>query len=285
MKNLPLISVVIPAHNSSRTIGTAIQNILDQTYPNIEIIVVDDNSADGTGEVVRALGRKHANIFYHALPFDDPHRFSKTGRNINAGWMARNYGLDRVRGEWITFQDADDASLLNRLETEYALAQRFKADHVSIDWQKLDQTLLGRKLDYERILSEHPEAVTGPAELSALARKSRGLFMVAGLHHLIPFEWKQARVINKLFFRSLTPFPGASNSPLFKREILKKVRFRPRDRRIWPTFVGRGADRDFNFQIALTFGRSYAFRLPLYLWRQEKQNPAYENYAQYLQNR
>ena len=266
MTPLPLISVIIPAHNSSETIGKAIESMRNQTYPNIEIIVVDDNSTDATRASVEHFTHICPNVFYYALPYDDPNRFDKTGKNINAGWMARNFGFTKVKGEWITFQDADDASFLNRIETQSNVATNYNLNHVCIDWQGLGEKVLNKKLDYEKILAEHPDTIVRPEEIALLVKKTKGVAMSAlgPLHRFIPFGIKQIKFINKLFFASLDAYPCASNSPLFRREIIEKVQFRPRNKRIWPTFVGRGADRDFNFQVAETFKKRYASKLPLY---------------------
>ncbi len=91
----------------------------------------------------------------------------------------------------------------------------------------------------------------------------------------IPFHTKRKRIINKLFFGSLENYPGASNSPLFRREVIKEVRFRSLKNRVLPSFMGRGADKDFNFQVAETFKNSYIFFIPLYMWRGENQNERY----------
>ena len=283
-EKLPLISVIIPAHNSKETIETAIESIALQTYPNLEIIVIDDNSTDKTEGVVKALIKKYPCISYYALPFDDPKRFSKSGRNVNAGYAARNYGFEKARGEWITFQDADDASLLNRIEVQYELAKKYSAVHVCIDWQKFDRGLLGKKLDVDKIIKEKQNIIIEPKELIALAKKTKGILIpfIGPINQLIPFEWKRLRVINKLFFGSLEAYPGTGNSPLFKREVIEKVKFRPLSERIWPSFVGRGADRDFNFQVAETFGNSIALKLPLYMWRVKNQNDRYIDCRKYI---
>ncbi|MCK5060231.1 MAG: glycosyltransferase family 2 protein [Candidatus Pacebacteria bacterium] len=278
--NFPLISVIIPAHNSSETIGRAIKSVLHQTYPNIEIVIIDDNSIDNTKEVVETFTRNHSNIYYYALPFDDPRRFNKHGKNINAGWMARNFGFTKIKGEWITFQDADDASLLNRIEAQYNLAQKYNSNHICVDWQGLDETIIDTKLDCDKIFAEHPNIIISPKEIMTFVKKTKGIAMSL-FGRFIPFEIKRMKFINKLFFASLDPYPCASNSPLFKREVIEKVKFRPRDKRIWPTFVGRGADRDFNFQVAETFKTSYAFKLPLYLWNRGE-NKEYREYDKYI---
>lgn len=282
--NTPLISVIIPAHNSAKTIADAVQSIQGQRYRNIEIIVVDDNSTDNTKEIVENIGKVDPRVKYFLLPFDDPDRFNKRGKNINAGYMARNYGFEKVHGEWITFQDADDASLVNRIEVQYELAKKYGATHICVDWQKFNPDYLGKKLDADKILAERGDIIITPAEISILAKRTKGFLIpfLGPLNQIIPFEWKRLPIINKLFFGSLASYPGTGNSPLFKREVIERVKFRPLAERIWPSFMGRGADRDFNFQVAETFKRSYVFFLPLYLWRQQSQNERYVGYDKYL---
>lgn len=284
--NKPLISVIIPAHNSESTIGVAIDSMLTQTYPNLEIIVVDDNSTDNTEKVVREYETQNKKIQYYKLPYDDPNRVNKRGRNVNAGYLARNYGFEKARGEWITFQDADDASLVNRIEAQYNLAIEYGASHVCIQWQQFKEELLGKRLDIGKIFQEEGNMVITNKEIIALAKKTKGVIIpfLGKLNSLIPFEWKRMRVINKFFFRSLDSYPGSGNSPLFKKEIVEKVRFRPVNERVWPSFTGRGADRDFNFQVAETFGNNISFKLPLYLWRVKTQNSDYGKYEKYLIN-
>lgn len=282
----PLISVIVPTHNSAKTITTAIESMLSQTYPNLEIIVVDDNSADNTEEIVKNISKIDSRVKYFSLPFDDPQRFNKRGRNINAGYMARNYGFDKSNGEWITFQDADDASLLNRIEVQFDLAQKYSANHVCVNWQKYEDYLIGKSLDVNAIENDGLIKIIEPNELTSLARKTRGPIvpLLGKLNTFIPFEWKRLRGINKLFFGSLEPYPGTGNSPLFRREVIDKVKFRKLSDRIWPSFMGRGADRDFNFQVALTFQKSISCNLPLYLYRANHQHKDYVDYEKYITN-
>lgn len=284
-ENYPLISVIIPTHNNAESIGNAIESMRAQTYPNVEIIVVDDHSTDATAVTIKEIARKYSNVSYYLLPWDDPVRFSKTGRNINAGYLARNYGLTQAKGEWITFQDSDDASLANRIEAQYDLALKYNASHVCIQWMRYTPDLIGKQLDVEQILLDHPDAFIGKEYITALARKSKGIIipLLGKLNSKIPFEIKTRRVINKLFFGTLDSYPGSGNSPLFKREIIDKVRFRKLSERVWPSFVGRGADRDFNFQVAETFKNSISFNVPLYLYKSKRQNEGFDGYEKYIQ--
>lgn len=261
----PLISVIIPAHNNGATIRTAIDSIRNQTYKNIEILVIDDTSTDDTAKIVRTLVGEDSRIVYYKLDSDDAERIDTSlNRNINAGYSARNFGSKKAHGKLITFQDGDDASLLNRIEVQYALLTKYHATHITTSWLPFSDNLLHTSGN-----DQMTEPELGPNALYKLSQKSKGLVakISPSLNAFIPFHYKRLRIINKLFFGSLAPYPGAGNSPLFKREVIEKVRFRKLSDRIWPSFMGRGADRDFNFQVAETFKNSYVFNLPLYLWR------------------
>lgn len=93
MLDLPLISIVIPLYNKKYTIERCIKSVLYQNYSNIEIIVVDDGSTDGSGEL--AYGMKNDKIIY----------LRKENGGVSS---ARNYGVKFAHGEWIIFLDADD---------------------------------------------------------------------------------------------------------------------------------------------------------------------------------
>ena len=279
--NKPFISVIIPVYNCEKTIETAIDSIINQTYKNLEIIVIDDNSSDGTREVVQGImTRANGKVKLVKTKMDDYSRFdAKLNRNINAGYSARNTGFKHAQGEYITFQDADDASLLNRIEVQYELLKKYNATHVTTDWIQFDEKYAGKKFDIDTFNKKYKIEIVGPEELYALSQKTKGFIakLSPALNARIPFHLKHPRIINKLFFGSLASYPGAGNSPLFKREVTEKVKFRALKNRIWPSFMGRGADRDFNFQVAEIFKNSHVFFIPLYLWRVENENERYVN--------
>jgi len=204
------ISVVMPARNCAKTIGIAIESIIGQTYPNLELIVVDDNSTDSTFEVAQDYAKRYDNVRCYALPFDDPHRIGWNGVNVNAGWMARNYGMERADGDWITLQGADDASLLNRIAVQYDFAQRYGSSHVCLDWQMYDDAYLGKYLDAKRILDLHGEEnlIVKTEEILALARRCRGLIPTyfGWLHKRVPHHWKLHPLVS-LYSTLLTTEP------------------------------------------------------------------------------
>ena len=271
------ISVVMPARNASQTIEVAIESILQQTHRELELIIVDDNSTDETTDIALGYAARDQRVRVYSLPQDDPERFSLNGTNINAGWAARNHGMGLAEGEWITFQDADDASLLNRMRVQHEFAVKYGSSHVCIDWQKYVPEHLGKHLDVDAILAgcakEH--LVTNSVEILDLANRCKGIIpsYFGWLHNRVPHNVRTFRAIDRLFFRDMRiPYPGAANSPMIKAEITREILFRPLTRRVWPSRRGRGADRDFNFNVAELVGNSVSVNLPLYLWRQNGEN-------------
>lgn len=91
-KETPLVSIIIPTYNYASFLPKAINSCLNQTYQNLEIIVVDDGSTDHTREVVRGFKDKIIYIY-------------QDNQGVSA---ARNAGLELATGDFITFLDADD---------------------------------------------------------------------------------------------------------------------------------------------------------------------------------
>lgn len=102
--NSPLVSVIMPAYNAERFISESIDSVLNQTYTNWELIVIDDESTDMTAFVVEGKIALDNRIKY----------FWK--RNEGAG-IARNFGIARSRGTLLAFLDADDLWLDIKLAT------------------------------------------------------------------------------------------------------------------------------------------------------------------------
>lgn len=275
--NQPLISVIIPVYNCEKTVTTAIDSILNQTYKNIEIIVVNDASTDATKSIVENIALSNKRVKLIDAP-DDPDRFDiALNRNVNAGYSARNIGFEHAQGELITFQDADDASFLNRIEIQLGLLLKNNSSHLTLDWIQFDEKYIGKKLNVEPFLKNME--MLSAHDLYLMSQRSKGLIarILPALNKMIPFHVKRKRVVHKLFFGSYENYPGAGNSPLFKREVIEKVKFRNLKDRTWPSFMGRGADKDFNFQVAETFKNSHVFLIPLYIWRIKDQNQRYLN--------
>ena len=99
---LPLVSVVIPAYNNELYVADAIDSVLQQDYPALEIIVVDDGSADNTRNIVLAYGDKVRLL---------------TQKNKGSA-AARNLGIANAHGKYIAFLDADDVWCKNKISLQ-----------------------------------------------------------------------------------------------------------------------------------------------------------------------
>jgi glycosyltransferase involved in cell wall biosynthesis len=96
----PVVSIVLPTYNRADVIGRAIDSVRAQSFPDWELLVVDDGSTDGTAEVVAGIDERVRLL-----------------RQPNGGtYVARNHGLAQARGRYLTFLDSDDAWLPHFLE-------------------------------------------------------------------------------------------------------------------------------------------------------------------------
>ena len=106
---VPKVSVIIPNYNYGKYVSFAIDSVLNQTYPNIEVIVVDDGSKDNSKEILEGYGDKIKTIFQQ-----------------NAGVSeARNNGVRESSGEFIAFLDADDIWMPEKIDKQMS---RFAED-------------------------------------------------------------------------------------------------------------------------------------------------------------
>ena len=103
MLDTPLVSVIVPTRNRSRTLKLAIASVREQTYPNIELIVVDDASEDDTQVVLEALRKEMPNL--HTYRFEQR-------RGANA---ARNFAIVKASGVFVAGLDDDDRFLSERI--------------------------------------------------------------------------------------------------------------------------------------------------------------------------
>lgn len=103
-------SVVIPTYNREKTILRSVQSVLEQTYSDIEVLVIDDGSDDATGEVVKRIE-------------DDRVRYIRLEQNGGVS-NARNTGARMAQGEWIAFQDSDDCWRKDKLEKQMTYAEQ-----------------------------------------------------------------------------------------------------------------------------------------------------------------
>lgn len=101
----PAVSVIIPTYNREKLIIKALESVLNQTFSDFEILVIDDASTDNTESEIKKLNNDK--IIYYKL--------DKNGGQC----IARNYGIKRANGKFIAFLDSDDEWLPTKLEKQY----------------------------------------------------------------------------------------------------------------------------------------------------------------------
>ena len=109
---MPIFSVIIPTFNCSKCLKKSLGSVLKQTFVDFEVLVMDDGSNDGTHELIKRY--RDRRIKYEWFP--------NSGRPATP----RNHGLDRAKGKWISFLDADDLWLPKKLEIVSKLANKIK---------------------------------------------------------------------------------------------------------------------------------------------------------------
>ncbi len=160
----PLISVCIPARDEARNIRRSVQAVLAQTYPNLEVIVLDDRSTDATPQILRGLAA-------------DPRLHVLHGSELPEGWAGKPHALVQAaataRGEWLCFLDADTFLRPEALAACYYTAIATKADLFSMltqqvtgsFWEKVVMPLVMTALS----VGFPPRQVNDPRSRSAVA--------------------------------------------------------------------------------------------------------------------
>lgn len=120
-----LVSVIMPSWNTAKFIGESIQSVIDQTYQNWELIIVDDCSTDNTDDVVAS--------------FDDPRiRYYKNSKNCGAA-LTRNRALREANGEWIAFLDSDDLWMPEKLEKQIKFMVHNDISFSYTNYERIDE--------------------------------------------------------------------------------------------------------------------------------------------------
>ena len=128
----PTVSVVMAARNAASTVERAIRSLLDQSYAELEIVVVDDASDDDTPAILEALALESDRVSWYENP--EP----------RGAAHARNVGLSKTKGAYLTFQDADDLAHPERIERQ--LAALLEKDAVVCVCNVLRETPDGRRV-------------------------------------------------------------------------------------------------------------------------------------------
>lgn len=157
-----LVSVVLPVYNREATVLRAINSVLNQTYRNIELIVVDDGSSDASLEIVKSI--------------DDP-RIKIIEQQNQGACAARNHGILCCTGSYIAFQDSDDEWELDKLEKQCAvLREQLEIDVVFCNAKKINiestkEELLLKDIEGGKVSRERLQAYSIVSTQTMLLRR------------------------------------------------------------------------------------------------------------------
>ncbi|WP_042721980.1 glycosyltransferase family 2 protein, partial [Flavobacterium sp. B17] len=139
------ISIIIPVYNVEQYLAKCLDSVVCQTYQNIEIIVVNDGSKDNSAQIITDYARKYPDKI-------------KSYHKENGGLSdARNFGIDRATGHYIGFVDSDDYITPTMYEDMVGLAEKYEAEMVICNIQKVDQQ--------ERIIQKLTQAPHMPEKI------------------------------------------------------------------------------------------------------------------------
>ncbi len=135
LRETPRVSILVPARNEAEMLPSTLPGLLQQDYPNYEVVLVDDGSTDGTGDVAEALAR--------SLPEQEANRLRliRVKAQLPAGWIGKNHALHTAfqsvaekspESEWVLATDADIVYHPSALRAGLWIAEQQKADLVTI---------------------------------------------------------------------------------------------------------------------------------------------------------
>ncbi len=110
---MPRVSVIMPMYNGLPYVGEGIESIINQTFQDWELLVIDDASTDGSPDVVRQYAAKDSRI-----------KLIRNDSDLHGAGPARNIGIEAATGEYVAMMDADDISLPRRLELQVAFMDK-----------------------------------------------------------------------------------------------------------------------------------------------------------------
>ena len=172
MSNLPLISIIVPTCKRADMLERAIDSILNQTYSNIEIVVVNDNVPDSELD----LKTKATLLKYR----EDGRVKCIATTGLTGGGAARNLAIKHTKGEYVAFLDDDDRFLPDKLETQYNFMIEHDLDMCfqDVKWVNEKEKLVEfRKMDYvtdfskDNLIRQHILHSISPTAIYMIKRK------------------------------------------------------------------------------------------------------------------
>jgi chlorobactene glucosyltransferase len=199
-KDLPFVSILVPARNEEDKISRCLKSLLAQDYPNFELVVIDDRSTDRTGELIAELAKSDPRI-----------KFVK-GKDAPSGWIGKcnalAYAVGHASGDWFIFTDADTYHHKNSLRDAVSHAIDNKIDLLSfVPMQELgsfSETLIMPVLLSGFLLGDPFHTVNDPEAERAYAYGQyilcrRSSYLALGGHHSVRDEIVEDHALARTF--------------------------------------------------------------------------------------
>lgn len=174
----PLISIIVPVYNSEKYLAQCLSSLRDQTYTNIEVLLIDDGSSDNSASICRSFAKADKRFHY----------YYQENSGVSA---ARNKGIDLAIGEYIGFCDSDDWVEKDMYETLVSLLEKEDADASIIHFYTNDNVEMFSDQNFcvkvysgrEAVLQIHLNRLSAPSLWNKLFRRT--LFEGVRLHEEI----------------------------------------------------------------------------------------------------
>jgi hypothetical protein len=200
---LPLLTVLVPAKDEAATIETALRAKLSSDYPNLEVIVLDDRSSDGTGDIARRVAAGDARV--RVLRID----------TLPDGWLGKVHALDQgmrvARGEWVVMSDAD--VVMSPRTLGLAMAKANDADFLAL----LPHFEHG-SLALDALVHDFIRVVTPFADAPRIADPTSSLVVGGGIFNLVRrsaydktpgLQWLKLEIVDDMAFAQMMKQAGA----------------------------------------------------------------------------
>ena len=181
----PRLSVVIPAGTEAASLESAVATLSQQDYPELEIILVDDRSTDGTGELIDRLARQ------------DPRIRTVHVETLPQGWLGKVHalhrGVEQARGDWLLFTDADVHFAAGTLRRAIALVLHQRVDHLTLIprtiqksfWLEVAVSTFGLLF----FITTRAASVNRPGSKAFVGIGAFNLVNAERFHRTVGFEW------------------------------------------------------------------------------------------------
>jgi glycosyltransferase involved in cell wall biosynthesis len=212
----PRLSVIVPACNEGANLESAVATLLRQDYPDLEIILVDDRSTDGTGELIDRLALRDARIC--AAHVED----------LPLGWLGKVHALHRgaalASGNWLLFTDADVHFSVGTLRRAVACALHQRIDHLALIprtiqdsfWLQLAVTAFGLLF----LLTTRAASVNSPDGKAFAGIGAFNLVNAERFHRTAGFEWLRLEPADDVGLAMMMKQAGGTALLAFAREDL-----------------------------------------------------------------